>query len=66
MRVAAYMHWVTDVLVGIIFGWICGYLPLLVFRESREDELEEGLLSDPDHNISSNDATGTIMNTNVL
>jgi membrane-associated phospholipid phosphatase len=37
LRVAGYMHWMTDVLVGSLVGSVCGYSlpPLLLFREQR-------------------------------
>jgi len=49
MRIAAYMHWFTDVMVGILFGWMCGYLPLFAFQSkaAADADLEVGLLADP-------------------
>jgi hypothetical protein len=34
LRVVAFMHWMTDVLMGVLVGSICGCLPLLLFSST--------------------------------
>jgi membrane-associated phospholipid phosphatase len=42
LRVVAYMHWATDVLMGAMFGTLCGYcLPALLFDKRARTDLDE-------------------------
>ena len=53
MRIAAYMHWMTDVMVGILWGGMTGYLPLFVFQLSAHAETLQAGVSDMNSAVSS-------------
>ena len=49
LRVTAFMHWMTDALLGVLVGSLCGYcLPLLLFKEEEGGGAKGGGLTTDD------------------
>jgi membrane-associated phospholipid phosphatase len=42
LRIVAFMHWTTDVLTGIVTGFLIGFgVPYLIFLKDEDDEDED-------------------------